>query len=528
MSMEHSFNLSLNVDGQKIETLFTESDPSSSGAVQIGKNYYTYNCAAAEEKISSIITKALESHPETVSAFQTNVYTIMLPSTPAGKLFSLWLNTFNSGDYKKLDTLRAYVPEPENYDTNADFYLYFQTGGFDLIKIEESTPNQITCLVREKCSDQYLRITLGVENNLMKNFFFDPIDPPPGYKIEKMSEKEMIQATEKRALELTEKGLFSGALLIAKNGQILYSFAGGKLPEISKKQDPLDITFNMGSMNKMFTAVAIMQLVQQGLLSLNTPIGDILKNHPQLSSITIHPDVAKITLQQLLTHTGGVGDTFGPEAEAIQHLLKSPKDYIEFYNERGLVTPVGEYHYSNHSFMLLGAAIEAISQENYYNYIQKNILDPAEMHSTDFHFKTKHVENMASGYMRDFEKPNPQLEVNDSTLPIRGTPAGGGYSTPNDMLRFANALESHRLLDAAYTKKLIENLVETSWKTRYGYGFLVAPQETNFWFGHTGTAPGVNCSFKIYPDAHYTVIVMSNLDYIAGERIATFIENRLS
>lgn len=246
-----------------------------------------------------------------------------------------------------------------------------------------------------------------------------------------------------------------------------------------------------------------------------------------MAHVEIHPDIAKITIKQLLTHTGGAGNIFGPEATAVEEQLKNPKDYIALYNERGLVTPVGEYHYSNYGFVLLGAAIEAISQMDYYDYVHQKIFEPAGMHSTVSHWKTEHVPNMAVGYMRDYDKEDPQLERNDKFLPYRGTPAGGGYSTPNDMLRFAIALESKQLLDEHHLKLLTTDAINTPWQDKYGYGFIISPGAENFWFGHTGGAEGINCSFKMYPNSGYTVIVMSNLDRPAAERVADFINERL-
>jgi CubicO group peptidase (beta-lactamase class C family) len=111
---------------------------------------------------------------------------------------------------------------------------------------------------------------------------------------------------------------------------------------------------------------------------------------------------------------------------------------------------------------------------------------------------------------------------------MRGSPAGGGYSTALDELSFANALTKHQLLDKAHTEMLIANPIKTNWNDRYGFGFATSPENVEpRWFGHSGGAEGINSSLKIYPDSGYTVIVMSNLDKPAAERVADFIEERM-
>ena len=120
-------------------------------------------------------------------------------------------------------------------------------------------------------------------------------------------------------------------------------------------------------MNKMFTAIATLQLVEAGKLSLDKPIGTYLPDYPNV-------DVAsRVTVRHLLTHTGGTGDIFGPEFDANRLTLKEHTDYLKLYGTRGPdQTPGSEFEYSNYGFVLLGALIEKVSGVTYYEYVKED------------------------------------------------------------------------------------------------------------------------------------------------------------
>lgn len=140
----------------------------------------------------------------------------------------------------------------------------------------------------------------------------------------------------------------------------------------------LDTQFRIGSMNKMFTAVATLQLVKGGKLALDDPIGKHLSDYP-------NKDLAsKVTVRHLLTHTGGTGDIFGPEFTKNRLNLREHSDYVELYGSRALTHEPGALHrYSNYGYILLGALIERVSGMSYRDYVRSRVLQPAGMKSTD-------------------------------------------------------------------------------------------------------------------------------------------------
>jgi CubicO group peptidase (beta-lactamase class C family) len=278
----------------------------------------------------------------------------------------------------------------------------------------------------------------------------------------------------------------------------------------------------MGSMNKMFTATSILQLVQEGKLKLTDPLGKFLTEYP-------NQDVAtKVTIHHLLTHTGGTGDFFGPEFDKHRTELKTLQDYVGLYGKRGLeFEPGSKWEYSNYGFLLLGVVIEKVSGQSYYDYVREHIFKPAGMTGTDSLAEDEVVAERSLGYTKfDGSKT---WKPNTDTLPYRGTSAGGGYTTVEDLARFANALVNHKLLDAEHTTLLTTGKVETSPGAggKYAYGFMEGKLGGVLQFGHGGGAPGMNGDLKIFPQSGYVVAALANLDPPAAQRLSDYVSSRL-
>ncbi len=314
---------------------------------------------------------------------------------------------------------------------------------------------------------------------------------------------------------LVRSGEFSGAVLIAKNRNVVFSRAYGLADRDRRLLNAVDTRFRIGSMNKMFTAVAILQLVEAGEIKLSAPLGEYLTEYP-------HRDVAsKVTIHHLLTHTGGTGDIFGPLFAAHRKELRTHSDYIELFGNRGLqFQPGSSWAYSNYGFVLLGAVIERVTAGSYYDYVQKHIYEPAGMTRTGSLAEDEAVPDRSIGYMR---RPGTNRWVaNTHTLPYRGTSAGGGYSTVADLARFADALISHKLLSPQSTKRLITGKVNTLvGGGKYAYGFADRRDAAGRGsVGHGGGAPGMNGELLIYPRSGYVVAVLANIDPPAAQQVA--------
>jgi D-alanyl-D-alanine carboxypeptidase len=324
-----------------------------------------------------------------------------------------------------------------------------------------------------------------------------------------------VAALRTRLAAATAANEFSGAVLVVRDGRTLFEGAYGLANRESGVANTALTQFRVGSMNKMLTAAAVMQLVQAGKVSLGAPLRTYLPDYPNVDL------ASKVTIHQLLTHMGGTGDIFGPLFMANRLELRDPEDYLELYGERALLFEPGtQWAYSNYGFMLLGAVIERVSGMSYDDYISAHVLTPAGMTATGAAPEDLLVINRSLGYMWQ----DGALVSNAPTLPYRGTPAGGGYSTVSDFARFATALREHRLLDATHTALLLGGKITMGQSTvKYAYGFIDRVQFGRRLVGHGGGARGMNGELTFEPNGGYTIVVLSNLDPPAATRIEAFI-----
>ena len=339
--------------------------------------------------------------------------------------------------------------------------------------------------------------------------------------LHRMTEADALKALSARADKLAGEDEFSGAVLVAKDDRVLFSHAYGLADRSRRIPNSIRTRFRIGSMNKMFTAVAILQLVEAGKVKLTAPLATYLRDYPNRDVAT------KVTIHQLLTHTGGTGDIFGPEFDAHRKELRTLADYVKLYGKRGPeFEPGSSWAYSNYGFILLGAVIEKVTRHSYYDYVQQHIYAPAGMTRTGSLPEDQPVPERSISYTKP---PGATAWApNTDTLPYRGTSAGGGYSTVEDLARFARAVLSHKLLNSDTTKLLITGKVKAWPGTRYAYGFEDARDANgNGWVGHGGGAPGINGDLKIYPRSGYVVTVLANLDPPAAQRISEYLDPRL-
>ena len=334
------------------------------------------------------------------------------------------------------------------------------------------------------------------------------------------SDSAFAAALRARLEAATDAGEFSGAVLVARGGRTLFEGAYG-LADRERRVPNTPLTqFRVGSMNKMLTAVAALQLVQAGTLRLDAPLGTYLPDYPNAEV------ASKVTPHHLLTHTGGTGDIFGPEFTARRTELRTTWDYLRLYGTRGLRFPPGtRWEYSNYGFLLLGAVIERVGGRSYDDHVAARVLAPAGMTATGSAPEDSLVPGRSVGYTRQVVPG--ALVSNAPTLPYRGTPAGGGYSTVGDLARFAVALREHRLLDSAHTALLLSGNVAVGEGARYAYGFFDRVVGGRRFVGHGGGAPGMNGELAFEPNGGYVVVVLSNLDPPAAGQVAAFILNRL-
>jgi len=442
------------------------------------------------------------------------------PSTPAGQVLAGYLEALNSGNKDKLEAfVRAHRPDrPDALDRMVD--LRWNTGGFDVYSIESSQARNIQAVLHEREGNgTYNRMSVAVSDGtpaVITNISLVRMPPPAGAPVpERLTERAAIAAWKAEFDKAASNGKFSGVWLWAKNGKAIASGARGKADRETGIDNTLNTRFRIGSMNKMFTAVATLQLVERGRLSLDDTVGKVLPDYPNANV------ASKVKVRHLLSHTGGTGDIFGPEFEAHRLELKTLQDYVKLYGERDLqFEPGTKWEYSNYGFLLLGVMIEKVSGRSYYDFVAENVFKVAGMTSSGSEPESVKVPNRSKGYMRDrFE-----IVSNEPTLPWRGTSAGGGYTTAADLMKFAGALMSNKLLKAATLAEATRPQFTTG---AYGFGFQIGPPDDSRNYGHGGGAPGMNAILRVYPESHQSVIVLCNLDSPSASRMGDWLDTRM-
>lgn len=307
---------------------------------------------------------------------------------------------------------------------------------------------------------------------------------------------------------LVRKDEFSGDVLLAKHGRILFEHAYGDADKAFDVPNRLDTKFNLGSMGKIFTGVAVLQLAQAGKLSLDDKLIKDLPDYPNKAI------AREVTIRQLLTHTAGFGDFFGPKFfETSKDQLSTLQSLLPlFVNEPLLFKPGTSWSYSNAGFIVLGLVIEHVTGESYYDYVRRHIFEPAGMHDTGNEGWDTVVPDRAVGYTRDDQSANAPRKSNIFFLQ-RGGSAGGGYSTVGDLLRFAEALQSDKLLNKKYTTMDMTGQVVTPRPgVKYGFGMEEEVVNGIRIVGHGGGGPGIQSVLDMYPDLGYVVVILTNYE----------------
>jgi CubicO group peptidase (beta-lactamase class C family) len=465
-----------------------------------------------------------------------------LPASPVGKVVSSLLKSLNDGDQTaQLNFIRANFSGQALKETPPDAWLalfkklHQQSGGLDVMQVSPDSNDRFLVLdVRSRRGKHWARMFFSLSrapetDKLAGMGMFGIRDPhlerADVWSQSKLSEPEAVNEIKRHVETLVAEDRFSGVVLVSKGERVVFQGAYGMAEKSFGVANRTDTKFNLGSMNKMFTSVAIAQLVEAGKLSFQDTLAKVLPDYPNRQV------AEKVTVHQLLTHTAGFGDFFDhPEFRPHRERYVKPSDYFPLFAAEPLrFEPGARFGYSNAGFVVLGAIVERVSGQSYFDYVREHIYRRAGMTESDSYELTEVVPNLAVGYARFQDDPlgvDPRRS-NIAFLPWRGSPAGGGYSTAPDLLKFARALSAHKLLSAQMTELVTSAKVAMRGSPRagakYGYGFatetLAGGREIR---GHSGGGAnsGVNSSLIMFWDGSYTVVVTGNYDAPAAEDLA--------
>jgi CubicO group peptidase (beta-lactamase class C family) len=354
---------------------------------------------------------------------------------------------------------------------------------------------------------------------------------------------------------------FSGAVLLARRGEVLYQRAAGMANIETNAVVALDTRLQIASTTKLYTNIAIRQLEQAGKLSLADTVGRFLSDYPNAIVRS------RVTIEQLLRHRSGVGSFWNARFMERHADVRTTRDYLQLFQDDSLLFEPGTGEvYSNGGYVILGAIIERVTGQTYHEYLRDHVFGPAGMTQTAPYDSRTALPSTAVGYTRmpagpvagdqrmagtpgprpGYEAakqggaaPGMRLRVRDasgrelspdeareasarraasggsrrsntSLQAGMSSPAGDHYSTVGDFLKLADALLSYRLLDSTHTAALLGE--------RYATGKD---------FRANGGGPGVNAELSIYPSG-YVLVVLSNYDPPAATDLAQFIRTLLS
>ena len=428
------------------------------------------------------------------------------------------IDVINSGDRSQVDRFGAErygrrMLQEMDADRQAAFLwgIWENHGGLELVGFRTDParipPHFAVAIVRSPKKDTWLTVQVGFDprqDYRIVSLMVVPSRPPLDLMdMERLGDADISSELLQYASRMAGEDEFSGAILLARNGKVLFNKAFGLASREFDILNRVDTRFSLGSMNKMFTAVAIAQLAEQGKLDYGDLIG------PHLPAGWVTDEVAsQVTLAHLLTHTSGLGDYLEGFLDSPGYKFLTLEDYQPLVAQETLqFEPGSRWAYSNTGFLLLGVIVAQVSGEDYFDYIREHIYKKAGMASTDSFDIRRPVPNLAVGYSRDED----DWLNNTMMLSPRGTSAGGGYSTVEDLLRFDQALRSGRLIQPASVHLLCSPKPDSN-SPSYGYGFMIMGPASDRIVGHGGSFPGVSAHLSIYLDTGYTFAVLSNGD----------------
>lgn len=455
--------------------------------------------------------------------------TVRLPDTAVGRAFPVFLRAYNRG---RLDSLRAFaerhvrsVGERIPPASFARYWLgiYREYGPVWLSSVD-TTESPPYFWVRG-------RVTRGWA---LFRFWFTP-EPPhrlTGYGVGRglrpptapgsppVAGAELERRLDIYLDEVASADFFAGVVLVARGGERVFERAYGLTDRRHRVPNRTDTRFLIASLGKMFTAVATLQLIEEGRLALEDRLEEHVPEYP--GSIG-----SRVTIRHLLTHTSGIElDDYAPynrdvsEARTVGELLEAQLRHIDHLNEGTVESfePPGIFDYTNEGYDLLAVIIERVSGTSWERYLRERVLGPAGMERTGFHHDVP-VSDLATGYTRGGDHPEGERRENHALVSLYARPAGGMYSTASDLFRFVNALRSRELLGAEFGRAAVRPQVEWdgrgAYRGSYGFGFEIEEVDGVLHFGHSGSQPGVAARVRVYPELGYTTIVLSNHDNAA-------------
>jgi CubicO group peptidase (beta-lactamase class C family) len=346
--------------------------------------------------------------------------------------------------------------------------------------------------------------------------------PPQPWATGALADEQVAAVIRERVRQAADSDRFAGVVLVAHGDRVLVHEPLGLADRARGVPNGRETTFQTTSVGKMFTGVAVMQLVQQGKLRLDDTVARVLPAYPNRDA------AARITVRQLLTHTAGVPEPFLDARFGAAPAGATHAELLATFADAPLEgTPGAEHHYSNGNYATLAAIVERVSGERYEDYLRRHVWGPAGMRHVE-HPAWQGTPDRAVGYAR-FTHLDPLGVEARTAAPVRAARGtlrgfGGGAYTAEDLFRFARALRTGKLLRADLVDSATTGRVDImpGAPVKYAFGFYDQRMNGARIVGHPGSNPdtGFDADLEMVWDGDWTVVVLSNYDAPAGMMLA--------
>jgi CubicO group peptidase (beta-lactamase class C family) len=441
------------------------------------------------------------------------------PDTAPAKLFHEWLAMCASPDAAALETWSAAHYEDKFLKrvsakeiAESDMAECSAHGGYRPVKVLESKPDGLDILAEGIKSGAFVQLGLRTgEDGKMGPMQGNSATLPESMLPKDLSDAAIEKAAQNSLDKLGKQGIASGIVMAAKGAQPIVTATVGYADRQKKTPFTPSTQFTIGSMGKMFTAAGIGLLVDQGKISYDDKVG---KFFPEYPNKTVRE---KVTVGMLLSHTGGMGDFLRKRtSQMMKNGVKRADEFMPLYdNDEPRFEPGTSWAYSNAGLALAGAILEKVSGEDYPTYIRKHIFQVSGMKNSDPNNIPHSDPRMVTPYTRQTEK-GPSKDWHEAEHDV-GSPAGGAISTAEDLIKFADALRSGKLVSSATFRTMAQQHGKTPWGGQYGYAMEIEDVYGQTVVGHGGGFPGVNTHLYIVMDSPYTVVTLANQDPPAAE-----------
>ncbi|QIL03037.1 beta-lactamase family protein [Sphingomonas sinipercae] len=402
--------------------------------------------------------------------------------------------------------------------------LRHELGTITIDRIDRVSPTEAVAVVRSGLTGRLRAIAVEVDRSAPAKIA--DIGTPrtlSGQISKDLSDAQRVTMLDNFVSRLAKTGYFSGTVLLAREGHVLHAKAYGLAERRFGVPNAVNTRFNLGSITKIFTAVALAQLVERGRVSWDDTLNKYVPGFPNDAA------ASQITLKHLLTHTSGLTNTPYPpgprsptRALSVAELIsEAPRNDLQW-------KPGTRYEYNNLGFLLLGRVIEVVSGQSYYDFVRDHVFKPAGMATvgTD---RYDFVTSLAYAYEPLPAWDRPSFVDGRLYVAPRAVPFGGAYSSAPDIFRFSEALRSGRLIRPSTLRTMASAHPELGAPMR-GLGFNVGSDD---WvvgvgrkiLGHGGNTAGVCTEWRQIEDAEapYTFVVLSNSGQRACFPVAEFI-----